>query len=188
VTADFLKTDLDELSGPYRPSKVISNFPYNIGIRAVIRVIEDFFSVETVIGTVQEELAKRLLARPGMKNFSSVSVYVQYMAGIKMLRARISPSNFFPAPDVFSAVIEVLPSRAPHPVPPDIFRRVVKAAFASRRKSLVNNLYALVDKHARETLAGAVWSRFSDKRVRAEMLSVDDFVTLCRALSTAGIL
>jgi len=188
VNADFLKTDLDELVGSFQPLKVISNFPYNIGIRAVIRIIEELPGVETITGTVQEEIARRLLARPGMKNYAAVSVYVQYMADIKTLRTKISPSNFFPVPDVTSSVIQVSPSCTPHPVPPDLFRKVVKAAFASRRKSLLNNLYALVDKEARKTVAGAVLARFGSERIRAENLSVDDFVTLCRTLSEAGTL
>jgi 16S rRNA (adenine1518-N6/adenine1519-N6)-dimethyltransferase len=188
VNADFLKTDLDELVGSFQPSKVISNFPYNIGIRAVIRVIEELPRVETITGMVQEEIARRLLARPGMKNYTAVSVYVQYMADIKTLRTKISPSNFFPVPDVTSSVIQVRPSCTPRPVPPDLLCKVVKAAFASRRKSLVNNLYALVDKEARKTVADAVLAHFGGERIRAENLSVDDFVTLCRTLSEAGTL
>ena len=188
VTADFLKADLEELAGFSPPAKVISNFPYNIGIRAIIRIVENLASVETITGTVQEELAQRLLARPGTKNYAAVSVYIQYMADIKTLRSRISPSNFFPVPDVTSSVIQVSPIRARHPIPPGLFRRVVKASFASRRKSLLNNLYHLAGTEARETIAGTVLSTFGNERVRAEALTVDDFIALCRGLSGTGIL
>ncbi|MBN2324098.1 MAG: ribosomal RNA small subunit methyltransferase A [Spirochaetes bacterium] len=188
VTANFLKIDLVGLTGASGSLKVISNFPYNIGIRAVIRIIEELPSVEIVAGTVQEEMAERLMARPGSKNYAAVSIYVRYMANITTLRTSVSPTNFFPAPDVSSAVIEVRPSSSPRPVPPGIFRKVVKAAFSSRRKSLVNNLSALSGEKVRPALAAEVAARFGDERVRAEELSVEDFVALCETLSAAGVL
>ncbi len=182
VEADFLKADLSALDGACTPTTVISNFPYSIGIRAMIKIIEEYPRVRRITGTVQEEIAQRMTAKPGAKNYSSVSVYLQYMAEIAVSMRKISPSNFFPRPEVYSAVVGMDLKRGDFPVNPLFFKRVAKMGFSSRRKNLVNNLSSSELGVGKDRLRDVVRESFDDERIRAEDLSVGDFITLCKKL------
>jgi 16S rRNA (adenine1518-N6/adenine1519-N6)-dimethyltransferase len=183
IAKDFLKADLGRLKQSGSPTKVVSNFPYNIAVSSIIKCIEALDDVERITGTVQEEIAQRLAAKKGAKNYSAVSVYIQYMAEIVVPMRNISPSNFFPKPEVYSAVIDVIPSRKTFPVKPDFFKRVVQCGFSARRKSLVNNLSSLENGLERGRLRAVIREIFNDDKVRAENLSVADFITLCQKLT-----
>jgi len=180
IHRDFLHLTEKELMEKGFPSKVVSNFPFSIGIKAVLHILESFKNIKKIYGTVQKEAAERLCAIPGVKNYSMVSVIVQYMANVQMVQNNISPHNFFPAPEVWSAVVEIT-RREGREENKDFFYRVVKVAFSNRRKSLVNNLsQALeVDKNI---LSDLIEKKFKNRRIRAENLSVDDFILLSGAL------
>ena len=183
VEADFLKADLSTLDGAGTPTTVISNFPYSIGIRAMIKIIEEYPRVCRIAGTVQEEIAQRMTAKPGAKNYSYVSVYLQYMAEIAVSMRNMSPSNFFPRPEVYSAVVVMVPKRRDFPVNPEFFKTVAKTGFSSRRKNLVNNLSSSDLGIDKDRVRAVVRESFKDERVRAEDLSVADFITLCKRLN-----
>jgi 16S rRNA (adenine1518-N6/adenine1519-N6)-dimethyltransferase len=178
INKDFLQINSDDLMSSEQPRKVISNFPYSTGIKAIIKIVDDFKSVERIIGTVQKELADRLTAKPGSKNYAFVSVYVQYVSRIRILEQNISPGNFFPSPGVISSLIEVKRVKGDLPVDPEVFKMVARSGFANRRKNLINNLKLSNIKIDKEELIKLIRYRFRDLKIRAESLSVEDFVEL----------
>ncbi len=182
VRGDILKIPARELEGARPPNKSVSNFPYSAGIRSLIRILEELPSLELIVGTVQRELAERVAAAPGRPEYAFVSVYLQLRAEVKVLE-RVPPTHFFPRPRVESAVIS-LRSRmgSLDPAFAARFKRVAKAAFAGRRKSLVNNLAALDLSLVKPVISSLVGDLFGDPGVRAERLSVQDFVRLTEAL------
>lgn len=167
------------------PGKSVSNFPYSAGIKSLIRILEQYPSVRLVTGTVQRELAERVTARPGSPEYSFVSVYVQFRSRISVLERRLGPDLFFPRPEVDSSIITM--ERVEHEDRDfvDLFKRVARAAFATRRKNLVNNLRSLLPAADRGELAALAGRLFGRERVRAEELTVEDFVRLAEALRSS---
>ena len=178
INKDFLQIGSNDLMSSGEPCKVISNFPYSAGIKAILKIVDDFKNVEIIIGTVQKELADRLTAKPGSKNYAFVSVYLQYVSRIRVLEQNISPGNFFPSPGVMSSLIEVKRVKDELPVKTEIFKKVVRSCFANRRKNLINNLKLSNMKIDKEELINLIRYRFKDIKIRAESLSVDDFIEL----------
>ncbi len=178
INKDFLRLKKNDLHLLENPDKVISNFPYCIGIKALLKIVDEFQSVDRIIGTVQKELADRITAKPGVKNYSFVSVYLQYLSRVRVIEKNISPKNFFPSPEVTSSLIELQPVHATVPIEAGIFKKIVKASFSNRRKNIVNNLHMSeigIDQHV---LKQIVSERFKNVKIRAEALSIQDFIEL----------
>jgi len=140
VEGDALRVDLASLFSPREKVKVVSNLPYSIATPLIIRLLKELPQAETMVLTVQRELADRYLARPGSPAYGSVSVKVQSLCRGKRL-ATLPPSVFFPPPRVQSAVLyleRVEPALPEGEVEP--FFQFLDACFSSRRKMLVNAL------------------------------------------------
>jgi 16S rRNA (adenine1518-N6/adenine1519-N6)-dimethyltransferase len=178
LNGDFLRLDAKLVEQFATPGTAVSNFPFAIGLKSVMKILEEYQSVVLIVGTVQQEIAERIVSHPGEKNYSWVSVYLQLLARTRVLQAHISPRNFFPPPEVKSAIIRVERGTQELPVEKKLFREFVKAAFSSRRKSLVNNLLVAYTELGRQELEYALRKRKKDARIRAEKLSVGDFVDL----------
>jgi 16S rRNA (adenine1518-N6/adenine1519-N6)-dimethyltransferase len=181
VHRNFLSLRHEDLSGSGLPNKVVSNFPYNVAIRALISIAERFESVESVVGTVQRELAERLTALPGSGEYSFVSVYLQHLMLTKILEKRIPPSSFFPSPEVDSSVV-FLSRRERSSVDRTIFRLVVKAAFSHRRQRLAKNLKSLYPSVSAGEIENVVVETLGRSDVRAEEVSVEGFMHLTEFL------
>lgn len=190
VFTDALKADLDALmrdtlgwDGRY---KLIANLPYYITTPLIMHVLEDSEKVSELVIMVQKEVGERLCAAPGSKAYGAVTVMVQYAATVA--RAfDVGRHAFVPAPEVDSTILHLIPyEKRPIQAQSDaVLRRVVKAAFSQRRKTLRNSLSSLgcdkaLIKQALET-AGIEDSR------RAETLSVAEFVALADAFYEGGL-
>ena len=128
------------------------------------------------------ELADRITAAPGNKQYSFVSVYLQYHMEIDVVEKRIGPQNFFPSPDVDSSIV-VLRRKGRSFGPEDmLFKDVVKKAFSSRRKRLAKNLQSLPLQIHGSEIESIVFELFQNSGIRAEELSVSDFTRLTKAL------
>ena len=178
INKDFLRLKKNDLHLLENPDKVISNFPYCIGIKALIKIVDEYQSVDRIIGTVQKELADRITAKPGTKNYSFVSVYLQYLSRVRVIEKNISPKNFFPSPEVTSSLIELQPVHETVPIEAGIFKKIVKASFSNRRKNIVNNLHTPEIGIDQDVLKQIVSERFKNVKIRAEALSVRDFIEL----------
>lgn len=137
--ADFLKLDLSELTSDPNTS-IVGNFPYNISSQIVFRMLEYKHLFSEMVGMFQLEMAKRIVASPGNKDFGIISVLTQ-TAYTGEIIIRVPPSDFSPPPRVNSAVIK-LRRRDNLDMPCDEkwLRKVVKSAFGQRRKMLRNTL------------------------------------------------
>jgi 16S rRNA (adenine1518-N6/adenine1519-N6)-dimethyltransferase len=153
---------------------LIGNFPYNISTQIVFRMLEERMHIPVAVGMFQKEVGERLAAPPGSKTYGITSVLTQAYYQVK-LHIHIPPSSFQPPPKVDSVVLsmERLPEEAWPICGFEPLRKVVKAAFGQRRKTLRNALKSI-------TFHGMapddpIWD------LRAERLSVQDFTRLALA-------
>jgi 16S rRNA (adenine1518-N6/adenine1519-N6)-dimethyltransferase len=169
---DFLKENLMEYQTPIR---VIGNFPYNISSQIFFQVYEHRDRVEEVVCMIQKEVAERIVSKHGNKVYGILSVLLQTFYDIEYLFS-VDPMVFDPPPKVNSAVIKLVRNNRLD-FDAKTFKRVVKAGFGKRRKTLRN---ALKELNLPNTLtAQEVFNR------RAEQLSVQDFIDLMEKIEEA---
>ena len=159
-----------------------ANLPYNITSPAITALLEaKCFSAITVM--IQREVARRICAPPGSPDYGAFSVFCQYHAHTELL-FDVPPDCFLPAPKVTSSVLRMVPKAPPAEVDDEAhFFRVVRAAFAQRRKTLANSLSAsLGGSCGKQAVARAIEACGLPAAVRGERLSISEFAALSRAL------
>ena len=171
--ADYLRLDIHTLfQDKYR---VIGNFPYNISSQIFFKILEDKDRVPEVVCMIQKEVAERIAEKPGSKTYGILSVLLQAWYDIDYI-VSVGSGAFCPPPKVQSAVIRLRRnSRSSLGCDEKLFKTVVKTAFNQRRKTLRNALKPL--------LGDSVDSSNPVFDLRAERLSVEDFVSLTNLLS-----
>jgi 16S rRNA (adenine1518-N6/adenine1519-N6)-dimethyltransferase len=166
---------------------VVANLPYNITTPILFRLLELRVRFPRAVVMMQREVATRLAARPGGKDWGVLPALVQTYAEVRTL-FRVSRQAFLPPPKVESSVVDVRWSAAPRVELGDAdgYRAVVRAAFGQRRKTLKNALGALAETRGLDAaaLASAFARAAIDPGTRAERLSTADFARLARALET----
>ena len=183
VHGDILKVNIMEEVGA--PSfKVCANLPYYITTPIIFALLEKRLPMERLVAMVQKEVAERMAAQPGGKEYGALSVAIQYYTEPKIAFI-VPPTSFIPAPAVDSAVI-VCKRREKPPVEvcdEGLFFRVVKAAFSLRRKMLSNSLKNMGIKSEQV----AKWLELAgvDGKRRAETLSLEDFANLTNSFNEA---
>ena len=189
VPGDILKLDVPALVGEKLAGLtpiVCANLPYNITTPVLTALLEArcFASITVMI---QREVARRICAAPGTPDYGAFSIYCQVHAGTELL-FDVPPDCFLPAPKVTSSVLRL----TPRPLPAEIedaafFFRVVRAAFAQRRKTLLNALGAAFGGQvSKEELAGLLAGCGLPSDVRGERLGIPEFAALARALRQTG--
>lgn len=179
VHGDILRIDISReiMAAGY---KVVANLPYYITTPIIMTLLEEKLPIERLVTMVQKEVAERMVARPGGKDYGALSVAVQYYTDPAIILT-VAPDSFMPAPAVESAVVRCMVRRHPPVNVRDekIFFRVVRAAFAQRRKTLSNALKTtgLEPDAIRAMLTAAG----IDGRRRGETLSLDEFAALANA-------
>jgi 16S rRNA (adenine1518-N6/adenine1519-N6)-dimethyltransferase len=180
IHQDILRMDFNDLPVPSGEDlEVIGNLPYNISTPFLERLLENRDRVGRAILMFQREVAERLLASPGRKQYGSMTVLIQYHARIFPV-LEVSRRAFYPVPKVDSKVIG-LDFRTPHPVrssDEEKFRKVVRGAFSHRRKTLLNSFKGSPCEFSAEDLKNACQACGIDPGKRAETLSIDDFICL----------
>jgi 16S rRNA (adenine1518-N6/adenine1519-N6)-dimethyltransferase len=182
IHEDILKLDLARLSE--EQIEVIGNIPYNISSPLIEQLIRNREHISRAILTLQHELAARLTASPGNKQYGALTVLIQYHAHLSPL-LEVARQAFYPKPKVSSTVVQFEFSR-PYPRrvhPEDFFRKVVRAAFAHRRKTLINSLRGTFPSWDVQSLLQAMEHCAIDPQRRAETLCIDDFINLSEALA-----
>jgi 16S rRNA (adenine1518-N6/adenine1519-N6)-dimethyltransferase len=160
------------------PNKLAANLPYNIASPLVLRLLEEVETLRTLRFMVQLEVARRMAAERGSKDYAAYAVLAQLLAWVRISH-RVPPTVFDPPPRVHSAVVE-MERREPLNDYQGI-KRVVLSAFKSRRKRLVNNL----PEPARGPAPRVLESFGYGPNARAEELAPEDFVALYASLSWA---
>ena len=163
---------------------VIGNLPYNISSQILVKLIESRRHVSRAILMFQKELAQRITASPGCKDYSRLSVMLQYCAEIKSV-ATVKADLFFPKPKVDSEVLKIeFKDKLDLPAGDELFFfEVIKAAFGKRRKTLKNALSNSMLHINAETVLDALKCSGVDFRRRAETLTVSEFVNLSNCLN-----
>jgi len=188
IEADILDFDLESAIAdvPKRfggKVEVAGNLPYNISSPILFWIIENRRLISRAVLMVQKEVAQRIAAKPGGKDYGTLSVRTQAYAGVKKL-FDVSPGNFIPPPEVNSSVLELDFSGGAVEKPKDdaAFEAVVRAAFGKRRKTLRNALLGGLPGLSAERLDAALSQAGIDGKRRPETLSVEDFIGLAGTL------
>ncbi|GET18773.1 16S rRNA (adenine(1518)-N(6)/adenine(1519)-N(6))-dimethyltransferase RsmA [Ligilactobacillus agilis] len=189
IHQDILKANLKELiaehfDGQHR-LKIVANLPYYITTPIIMHLLATELAFDQIVVMMQKEVANRLAAQPGSKDYGSLSIGVQYEMDCQV--AFIVPKTVFvPQPKVDSAIISLTKKKAKEYQPQDerFFHQLVRGAFMHRRKSLWNNLQGLYGKQAevKEKLSQALAQAEIEPSVRAERLTIADFVRLADCL------
>ena len=162
---------------------VIGNLPYSISSQILIQLINTRKSVNKTILMFQKELAQRITAQPGCKDYGRITVMLRYCADIKRL-AEVKASLFFPRPKVDSEVLEIIfKNIIKYPAKDELFLfKVIKAAFSKRRKTLKNSLLGSELHMDAKTAVQVLENADIDPSRRAETLTVQEFVKLSNCL------
>jgi len=173
INGDFLEMNFGDIfPGSF---SIIGNFPYNISSQILFKIIDNRQQVTEVVGMFQKEVAERCTAKPGSKEYGILSVLLQAYYQVEYLFT-VKAGVFNPPPKVLSAVIRLTRNGVTQlGCDESLFKKVVKAAFNQRRKTLRNALSVLVSKDKMPDT--------SLLELRAERLSVNDFVELTNAFS-----
>ena len=182
IWEDCLKVNLKELietefSG--MDVSVAANLPYYITTPIIMNLLESRLPFKKIVVMIQKEVAERLCAEPGGKEYGAISVSAQYFSKPKIIK-HVPAASFIPAPKVDSAVVsmEVLETPSVSPKDEKLFFKVIKAAFSQRRKTLINALSGSGAFGNKEDVARAVEALGLSSTVRGEALSVEKFCEL----------
>ena len=179
IHGDVLKLDVPTIMN-HKPFKVVANLPYYITTPIIMSLLESKLPIERLVVMVQKEVALRMVAKPGTKDYGALSVAVQYYTEPDIV-LDVPPKSFLPAPAVTSSVIRcVLRDKPPVDVIDEkLFFRVVKAGFAQRRKTFSNTMKTtgLTRDRIEELLAKAN----IDGQRRGETFTLQEFADVANA-------
>ena len=185
VNEDIIKADIrglidENLDGG--PVKLVANLPYYITTPIIMRFLEEDINVTDIVVMVQKEVAERMNAQPGGKDFGALSVAVQFYCDTEIV-AKVPRHLFVPQPNVDSIVIalRVRPERKYKVDSEDLFFKVVKAAFGQRRKTLLNSI-ASMGNLSKDMVKEALEEAGIDPKRRGETLSLDEFANLSNVI------
>ncbi len=182
IEGDARKVDFDQLAGTNY--KVVANLPYNVANPIIMRVLEEDFNVDDLTVMVQKEVAARMTADPGGKEYGILSIAMQYYSD-PVFQFTVPPTAFIPPPKVESAVINCQVREEPKIKVKDeeFFFKVVRAAFQQRRKTIRNALRKAANLDlTTEVVDEALQRAEIDSRRRGEKLSITKFGTLSNQL------
>ena len=172
INEDFLETDLLKLTSQEKKLRIVGNIPYNITSPILFKLIENNGLIKDTVFMVQHEVAKRMTASRGTKDYGILAVVLKYFSETKLC-FKISPNVFYPKPKVYSALIHIHFNKMKQPEEEQkLFIDIVKSAFGNRRKILKNSFSNSIFHEIDFSDSGI------DLSLRAENLSVDDFVKL----------
>ena len=188
IFRDFMRVPMPEaestVGGEY---VVVANLPYYITSPIVMKLIEQAKNCKRIVIMVQKEVASRFCAKAGSSDYGAITCAIDVAADAKVV-LEVGRSNFYPVPNVDSAVVRI-------DINPDkyavagrkAFRDVVRCAFSSRRKTLANNLMSSFGL-TREVAEELVLAVAGDVKTRGEALSTKDFVVLANLISERKII
>ena len=188
INEDVLKVDLRKLAEERnggKPIKVVANLPYYITTPIIMSLFESHVPLKSLTVMVQKEVALRMQAGPGTKDYGALSLAVQYYAS-PYLAANVPPNCFMPRPNVGSAVIRLTRfEKTPVQVKDEkLLFRLIRASFNQRRKTLQNGLVNSQElDFTKEQVAAAIATLGVSPSVRGEALTLEQFAALANALS-----
>lgn len=175
VFADFMKEDMKKVEENLSSFKVVANLPYYITTPIIFKLLEESEALTSLTIMVQKEVAERIVAKAGGKDYGILTVMIAFYGEAKITRI-VKRDMFYPAPNVDSAVVRI-DKKTRFDVDKDRFSKFVKASFSMRRKTLLNNLSTL---YSKEKLKQTFSDDFLKKR--AESISIEEFVEAFKKL------
>jgi len=183
VNVDFLKVrPADYHSGHF---KLIGNIPYDITSPLLSWMTKYRHNISLAAITIQKEMAERLCSQPGNKSWAPISIFARCFFKIKNVMT-IPPDAFYPRPKIYSATLVFTPKESYEIENRKHFEDVVRLAFKHRRKYLTNNLSEIpgLDKTQLENILHKIGL---NNKVRAEQLSIDNFILLSKEIKSSGL-
>lgn len=189
INNDILKVDIKELAESHngnRPIKVVANLPYYITTPIIMGLFESNVPIDNITVMVQKEVAERMQAKPGTKDYGALSLAVQYYAEPYIV-ANVPPNCFIPRPNVGSAVIRLTRHQDPPVQVKDagLMFTLIRASFNQRRKTLQNGLYNSPELfYTKEQIAWAIEQLGVSVQIRGEALTLEQFGRLSDIFSS----
>lgn len=180
IYEDFLKVDVNNELKKYDYNKlyVVANLPYYITTPIILKLIEDKIPVDKIVVMVQKEVGDRFKAKPGTKDYGSLSIFLKYYFEVNKI-LDVSRNVFMPKPNVDSIVVEFKKLNSKIDVKnEELFFKIVKESFTQKRKTLRNNLKGYDLEKINEVLAKHGY----DLSVRAEQLTIEVFADIANSL------
>ncbi|MCK5199020.1 MAG: ribosomal RNA small subunit methyltransferase A, partial [Spirochaetales bacterium] len=139
IKGDFVKTWSSVAAQDGKPEKILGNLPYNSASAIVSSLIEGNCIPESMVITVQKEMGQRMISPPGSKNYSSFSMLCQFVFNVRNM-GDLKSGSFYPSPDVTSTILELKPHSLYNNVNSQLYFKIIRDLFQSRRKTIKNNL------------------------------------------------
>ncbi len=197
VPADAMEVNFDQLvhektrgsfGGGAKGYKVVANLPYYITTPLIMHMLTNNFNINSMVLMMQREVARRLAAAPGNKDYGSLTVAVQYYTEAS-LAFGVPRTVFYPQPEVDSAVVKLTKRKSPavEVVDQELFFKVVRAAFGKRRKTILNALSSSNIGATKEQVDLLLGQSGIDPKRRGETLTLEEFALLSNNFYTMGI-
>lgn len=191
INADFLKIDLENLIdeckqkyGEFENIRIVANLPYYITTPIIMNVLESHTHIDSITVMIQKEVADRMQASPGTKDYGALSLAVQYYSNPYVV-AFVPPNCFIPRPKVGSSVIrlDIYKDKPIKTVDEKLMFQIIRAGFNQRRKTLVNSLANFEGlKFSKERIIHALSLLGKSEKIRGEALSLEEFAQLAEYL------
>ena len=191
INADFLKVDLEKLIdeciqkyGEFDNIRIIANLPYYITTPIIMNVLESHTNIDSITVMIQKEVADRMQAAPGSKNYGALSLAVQYYSDPYVV-AFVPQNCFIPRPKVGSSVIrlDIYKDKPIKTVNEKLMFQIIRAGFNQRRKTLVNSIGNFGEfNFSKEKIIHALSLLGKSEKIRGEALSLDEFAQLAEYL------
>lgn len=179
INQDFLEVNVEELP---KDAIIVSNLPYYITTPIIMKILEANYKFESLIFMMQKEVGSRIIAQPNTKEYSSLSIAIQYRCAVRKL-IDVSKNVFIPKPNVDSIVLRF--DYEPYDKTPNneaVFFKVVRESFGQRRKTLANNLIKVLEL-PREEVEDIITKAGIELKARPEQVTMDQFIELSNVIN-----
>lgn len=182
VFKDFLKASADEVNAMFNGKfKVVANLPYYITTNIIFKLVEEDFNIDSLTLMVQKEVAERIVSKPSTKEYGTITAELDAIADVEIKRI-VNRQMFMPMPNVDSAIVNIKLNRNKYQIADiELLRKVIRASFSMRRKTLANCLKTNFG-FGGEQLDYIFKKLGYDKNIRGETLTTQDFVNLANLI------
>jgi len=182
---DFMEINLNKILEPYdkKEIKVVANLPYYITTPIIMKLLEEKYPINKIVVMIQKEVAERFASTPGGKEYGAITLTINYYSETHYAFT-VSPEVFIPKPKVSSAVVvfDVLDKPKYSVYSEEILFKVIKGAFAKRRKTFVNSLSSTFPEFDKEIILDSLKNFNLNIAIRGEKLSLEEFVKISNFL------